>query len=57
MPVVKNLGQSFSHWFFNNTLYVKIDENGSIFKIYHSCDLENLVQVVNIDKLRNNSLS
>ena len=57
MPAVKNLGKSFSYWFFNNTLYVKIDENGSIFKIYHSCDLENLVQVVNIDKLRNNSLS
>ena len=32
-----------------------MDENGSIFKIYHSYDLENLLQVVNIDELINNS--
>ena len=45
----------FSH----NTLHVKIDENGSIFKIYqyHSCNLENLLQVVNIDEMINNSSS
>ena len=52
-----NLGKNFLHWFFNNTLHVKIDENGSIFKIYCSHDLENLLQVVNIDKLINNSSS
>ena len=36
-------------------LHVKIDENGSIFKI--CCDLENLLQVVNIDEQINNSSS
>ena len=51
---LKNLGKFFSNWFFKNTLHVKIDENGSIFKIYHSCDLENLLQV---DELINNSSS
>ena len=43
--------------FLYNTLHVKIDENGSIFKIYHSCNLENLLQVVNIDEMINNSSS
>ena len=51
---LKNLGKFFSNWFFENTLHVKIDENGSIFKIYRSCDLENLLQ---IDELINNSSS
>ena len=55
--MLNNLGKIFSYWFFNNTLHVKIDENGSIFKIYHSCDLENLLQVGNIDELINNSSS
>ena len=40
-----------------NTLHVNIDENGSIFKIYHSSNLENLLQVVNIDEMINNSSS
>ena len=35
-------------------MLVKIDGNGSIFKIYDSGDLENLLQVVNIDELINN---
>ena len=34
-----------------------IYENESVLKIYHSCDLKNLLQVVNTDKLINNSLS
>ena len=51
---LKNLGKFFSHWFFNSTLHVKMNENGSFFKIYHSCDLESLLQVVNIDELINN---
>ena len=38
-------------------LHVKMDENGSIFKIYHCCDIENLLQVVNIDEQINNSSS
>ena len=54
---LKKLGKIFSYWFFNNMLHVKMDKNGSIFKIYYSCDLENLLQVVNIDDLINNSSS
>ena len=54
---LKNLGKIFSYWFFNNTLLVKIDENRSVFKIYHSCDLKNLLQVVNFDELINKSSS
>ena len=57
MLAVKNLGKIFSYWFFNNMLHVKTDRNGSIFKIYHSCDPKNLLQVVNIDELTNNSSS
>ena len=30
---LKNFGKTFSCWFFNNTLHVKMDENGSISKI------------------------
>ena len=51
---LKNLGKIFSYWCFNNTLHVKMDENESISKMYHSCDLKNLLQVVNIDELINN---
>ena len=54
---LKNIGKTFSYWFLNKTLHVKMDENGSVSKIYHSCDLENLFQVVNIDELINNSSS
>ena len=43
--------------FLYNTLHVKIDENGSILEIHHSCNLENLLQVVNIDEMINNSSS
>ena len=54
---LKNTGKIFTNWVFNNTLHVRMDENGSVLKIYYSFDLENLMQVVNIDELKNNSSS
>ena len=58
MPVVKKPWTNFLVFgFLTIMLHVKIDENGFFFKIYHGCDLDNLLQVVNIDELINNSLS
>ena len=50
MLTVKDLGKTFSYQFFNNTLHLKMDENESISKICHSCDLQNLLQLLNTDE-------
>ena len=50
---LKNLGRLSAVWFFNNTLSVKIEENGPISKIYHVSDLEKLLKVDNIEELIN----
>ena len=50
----KNVGKLFSFWVFNNTLNVKLTENGPITKIFHISDLENLLQVDSIEELLNN---
>ena len=47
----------FKIWLFKNALQVKMDENGLISQIDHSCDVEILFQVVNIDELINKSSS
>ena len=51
---LKNVGKLFYFWFFNNTLNVKLIENGPITKIFHISDLENLLQVDNIEELIDN---
>ena len=51
---LKNVGKLFSFWFFNNTLNVKLIENGPVTKIFHVIDLENLLQVDSIEELINN---
>lgn len=43
---LKSLGKNFVYWLFNNTLLVKLNENGSILEIYRSCDLESLLQIM-----------
>ena len=53
----KNVGRLFSFWFFNNTLNVKLIENGPITKIFHIKYLENLLQVDSIEELINNPSS
>ena len=50
----KNVGKLFSFWVFNNTLNVKLTENGPITKIFHISDLENLLQVDSIEELLSN---
>ena len=50
---LKNLSRLSAVWFFNNTLNVKIEENGPISKIYHVPDLEKLLKVDNIEELIN----
>ena len=50
---LKNLGRLSAVWVFNNTLSVKIEENGPISKIYHVSDLEKLLKVDNIEELIN----
>ena len=47
----------FFFWFFNNTLNVKLIENGPITKIFHISDLENLLQINSIEELLNNPSS
>ena len=54
---LKNVGKLFSFWFFNNTLNVKLIENGPITKIFHISDLENLLQINSIEELLNNPSS
>ena len=53
MSQIKNLGRLSAVFFFNNTLSVKIEENGSISKIYHVSGLEKLLKVDNIKELIN----
>ena len=57
MRAIKKLGKKFCIGFFNQMLHVKMDQNGSISKIYHRCYLENLIQLANIDELINDRLS
>ena len=54
---LKNVGKSFSFWFFNNTMNVKLIENGPVTKIFLVIDLENLLQVDSIEELINNPSS
>ena len=54
---LKNVGKLFSFWFFNNTLNVKLIENGPITKIFHISDVENLLQINSIEELLNNPSS
>ena len=54
---LKNVGKLFSFWFFNNTLNVKLTENGSITKVFHIIDLKNFLQVDSIEELINNPSS
>ena len=54
---LKNVGKLFSFWFFNNTLNVKLIENGPITKIFHTSDLENLLQINSSEELLNNPSS
>ena len=44
----------FLFGFFNNTLNVKLTENGPITKIFHISDLENLLQIDSFEELLNN---
>ena len=50
---LKNLGRLSSVWFFDNTLSIKIEENGPMSKIYHVSDLEKFLKVDNIEELIN----
>ena len=54
---LKNVGKLFSFWFFNNTLNVKLTENGPITKVFHIIDLKNFLQVDSIEELINNPSS
>ena len=54
---LKNVGKLFSFWVFNNTLKVKLIENGPIPNIFHIIDLENLLQVDRTEGLINNPSS
>ena len=53
---LENFRKLFSFWFFNNTLNVKLVENGPVTKMFHIIDLENLLQVNSIEELINNLL-
>lgn len=37
-------------WFYNNVINMKLHENDRPTKIYHKCDIEELLQVENIDE-------
>ena len=48
---LKNVGRLSAVWAFNNTLTVKIEENGPISKIYYVSDPEKLLKVDYIEEL------
>ena len=54
---LENVGKLFYFWFFNNTLNVKLTENGRITKILHISDLKNLLQINSIEELLNSPSS
>ena len=48
---LKNLGKILSTWFYNNTVNIKLAENGRIYKIVHVIDIEKLLDIDNLDEL------
>ena len=52
---LKNVSKLLYFWFFNNTLNVKLIENGPITKIFQIIDLKNLLQVDSIEEFINNT--
>ena len=48
---LKNLGKILSTWFCNNTVNIKLTENGRIYKIVHVIDIEKLLNIDNLDEL------
>ena len=48
-------GKVHSTWFFNNTVNLKLTDNGPIYKITHIVDLENILGIDNLEEYVNNS--
>ena len=51
----KTAGKIHSTWFFNNTVNLKLTDNGPIHKISHIVDIENIFEINNFEEYLNNS--
>ena len=52
---LKTAGKIHSTWFFNNSVNLKMTDNGSIYKISHIVDIENILGIDNSEEYVNNS--
>ena len=50
---LKNLGKIHSTWFYSNAVNIKYTENDRIHKIFHTIDIEKLLDIDNWDEFLN----
>ena len=51
---LKSARKIHSTWFFNNVVNPKLTEHGRIYKIFHTTDIENLLETDNLEEYINN---
>ena len=52
---LKTAGKIHSTWFFNNSVNLKLTDNGPIYKIFYIVDIENILGIDNLEEYVNNS--
>ena len=52
---LKAAGKILFTWFFNNTVNMKLTDNGAAYNISHVVNIENLLRIDNLDKYVSNS--
>ena len=52
---LKTAGKIHSTWFFNNSVNLKLTDNGPIYKISHVVNIENILGIDNLEEYVNNS--
>ena len=52
---LKTAGKIHSNWFVNNSVNLKLTDNGPVHKISHIVDIENILGIDNLEEYVNNS--
>lgn len=52
--IKKQAKKIFNVWFFSNNINVELNQNGKIYKIFYTEDLEMLLKIGEIDSFRLN---
>ena len=52
---LKTAGKIHSTWFFNNSVNLKLTNNGPIYKISHIFDIEDILRTDNLEEYVNSS--